>query len=88
MVIDARICCMPYWPGPSKELVTTPANAAASAWWEEVILYHCKPSVSNFFIEESWFDGKGFEMIAYIDAHFNPSGAVDSLGYIYDLIDI
>ncbi len=27
-------------------------------------------------------------MIAYIDQHFNPSGAVDSLGYIFDLIDI
>jgi hypothetical protein len=27
-------------------------------------------------------------MINYIDKHFNPSGAVDSLGYIFDLIDI
>ena len=27
-------------------------------------------------------------MIAHIDQHFNPSGAVDSLGYIFDLIDI
>jgi hypothetical protein len=27
-------------------------------------------------------------MIAYIEAHFNPSGAVDSLGYIFNLIDI
>ncbi len=27
-------------------------------------------------------------MIAYIEAHFNPLGAVASLGYIFDLIDI
>jgi hypothetical protein len=27
-------------------------------------------------------------MIAYIEAHFNPSGVVDFLGYIFDLIDI
>ncbi len=27
-------------------------------------------------------------MINYINKHFNPSGAVDSLGYIFDLIDI
>ena len=27
-------------------------------------------------------------MIAHIDHHFNPSGAIDSLGYIFDLIDI
>jgi len=27
-------------------------------------------------------------MIAHIDQHFNPSGAVDSLAYIFDLIDI
>jgi hypothetical protein len=38
-VIGSRLCCAPFWPGPSKELFTTPANAAASAWWEEVILY-------------------------------------------------
>jgi hypothetical protein len=53
-----------------------------------MIVYHCKPPVSDLFVEESCFDGKGFEMIAYIDAHFNPSGAVDSLGYIFDLINI
>jgi hypothetical protein len=60
----------------------------ASAWWEEVIVYHCKPPVSDLFVKESWFDGKGFKMIAYIDAHFNPYGAVDSLRYIFELIDI
>ena len=26
-------------------------------------------------------------MIAHIDHHFNPSGAIDFLGYIFDLID-
>jgi hypothetical protein len=27
-------------------------------------------------------------MIMYIDAHFNPSSAMDSLGYTFDLIEI
>jgi hypothetical protein len=27
-------------------------------------------------------------MIAHIDHHFNPSGVIDSLGYIFDLINI
>jgi hypothetical protein len=87
-IIDARLRRPPYWPGESTSLVTTNLNAAASVWWEEVIAYYCKPPVSDLFVEEHRFDGKGFEMIAYIDHHFNPSGAVDSLGYIFDLIDI
>jgi hypothetical protein len=87
-IIDARLRRAPYWPGESKSLVTTSPNAAASVWWEEVIAYYCKPPVSDLFVEEHRFDGKGFEMIAHIDHHFNPSGAVDSLGYIFDLIDI
>ena len=64
------------------------ANAAASVWWEAVIAFYCQPLVSDLFVKESCFDGKGFEMIAHIDKHFNPSGAVDSLGNIFDLIDI
>jgi len=87
-IIDARLHCAPYWPGESTALVTTALNAAASVWWEEVIAYYCKPPVSDLFVEEHRFDGKGFEMIPHIDHHFNPSGAVDSLGYIFDLIDI
>jgi hypothetical protein len=87
-IIDARLRRAPYWPGESTALVTTALNAAASVWWEEVIAYYCKPPVSDLFVEEHRFDGKGFEMIAHIDHHFNPSGAVDSLGYIFDLIDI
>ncbi len=69
-------------------LITTEANAATSVWWEEVIAYYCKPSVSGLFVEESHFDGNGFEMIVHINQHFNPSSAVDSLGHIFDLIDI
>jgi hypothetical protein len=64
------------------------ANAAASVWWEEVISFYCRPLVSDLFLEESCFDGKGFEMITHINHHFNPFGAVNSLGYIFDLIDI
>jgi hypothetical protein len=87
-IIDACLRRAPYWPGESKQLITTDDNAAASVWWEEVIAFYCKPPVSDLFVEESCFDGKGFEMIAHIDQHFNPSGTVDSLSYIFDLIDI
>jgi hypothetical protein len=87
-VTDTHLCHMPFWLGPSKELVTTPINAAASAWWEEVIVYYCKPPVSDLFVKESRLDGKRFKMIAYINVHLNPSGAVDSCGYIFNLIDI
>ena len=69
-------------------LITTEAKTGVSVWWEEVIAYYCKPPVSDLFVEESRFDGKGFEMIAHIDQHFNPSGVVDSLGHIFDLIGI
>ena len=87
-IIDARLRRAPYWPGKSRALVTTNLNAAASIWWEEVIAYYCKPPVSDLFVEEHRFDDKGFEMIAHINQHFNPSGAVDSPGYIFDLINI
>jgi hypothetical protein len=87
-IIDARLRRAPYWSRESKQLITTDANATASVWWEEVIAFYCKPPVLDLFVEESRFDGKGFEMIAHIDQHFNPSGAVDSTGYIFDLIDI
>jgi hypothetical protein len=80
--INARLRRAPYWPGESKELVTTNANAAASVWWEEVIVYYCQPPVSNLSVEEHCFDSKGFEMIAHINQHINPSGAVELLGYI------
>jgi hypothetical protein len=55
---------------------------------EGVIAFYCKPPVSDLFVEEHCFNGKGVKMISHIDHHFNPSGAVDSLGYIFDLIDI
>jgi hypothetical protein len=38
-IIDARLRRAPYWPGDSKQLITTEANAAASVWWEEVIAF-------------------------------------------------
>ena len=87
--IDARLRRPPFYPGPdSTALITTTANKVASSWWEEVINYYVKPPISDLFVEESRFDGKGFEMIKHIDKYFNPSGAVDSLGHIFDLIDI
>ncbi len=79
---------MPYWPGESKTLITTEANAATSIWWEEIITYYCKPPVLDLFVKEHQFDGKGFKMIDHIDQHFNPLDSVDSLGYIFYLINI
>jgi hypothetical protein len=39
-IIDVRLCCSPFCPGPdSKILLTTNANTVASAWWEEVLNY-------------------------------------------------
>ncbi len=42
----------------------------------------------DLFVKESRFDGKGFEMIEDINKYFHPLGAVDSLGCIFDLINI
>jgi hypothetical protein len=81
--------CAPFWPSPtSKALVTMPVNLVASAWWEELLYLYLKPPVRNLFVEESRFDRKGFKMIEYINKYFNPSSAVDSLGHIFDLINI
>jgi hypothetical protein len=88
-IIDARLRRHPYSPGPdTKLMIMTTVNAVTSAWWEEVINYYIKPPISDLFVEESQFDGKGFEMIDHIDKYFNPSGTVDSLSHIFDLIDI
>jgi hypothetical protein len=65
-----------------------PENLVVSARWEELLYFHLKPPVHDLFVEESRFDGKGFKMIENIDKYFNLSSAVNSLGYIFDLIDI
>jgi hypothetical protein len=57
-IIDAQLRRAPYWPGESKELVTTVSNTTASVWWEEVIAFYCKPPVSDLFVEECRFDAK------------------------------
>jgi hypothetical protein len=63
-VIDSRLRRAPFWPSPtSKALVTMPDNVIASAWWEELLYFYLKPPVCDLFVEESQFDGKGFEMI-------------------------
>jgi hypothetical protein len=88
-IIDARLRRPPYCPGPDlKVLVTTKDNQVASSWWEEVINFYVKPPISNLFVEESQFDGKGFKMMEHIDKYFNPSGTVDSLSHIFNLIDV
>jgi hypothetical protein len=53
-----------------------------------IIAYYCQPPVSDLFVKECCFDGKGIKMIAHINQHFNSLGAVDSLAYIFELIDI
>ncbi len=53
--IDAHLRCMLLLPEPSMKLVTTPTNVAVSEWWEEVIVYYCKPPVSNLFVEKLQF---------------------------------
>ncbi len=68
--------------------VTTNANATASVWWEKVIAFYCQPPVSDLFVEEHHFDGEGFKMITHMDQHFNLPGAINLLGYIFDLIEI
>jgi hypothetical protein len=88
-IIDACLCRPPYCPGSDlKVLVTTKDNQVASSWWEEVINFYVKPPIFDLFVEESQFDGKGFEMIEHIDKYFNPSSTVDSLSHIFDLIDV
>jgi hypothetical protein len=88
-IIDARLRCLPYCPSmTSKALITTPANQAASSWWEEVIYFNLKPPISDLFVKNPQFNQKGFKVIAHIDQYFHPTGAVDSLGYIFQLIDI
>jgi hypothetical protein len=80
---------LPYCPSTtSKALVTTPKNLAASSWWEEVIYYYVKPPISDLFVENPQFNQKGFEMIAHINQYFYPLGAINTLGYIFQLIDI
>jgi hypothetical protein len=86
-IIESHLCRPPYWAGPSGALITTDTTMAASVWWEEVIAYFCELPVSDLFVGETCFDGKRFERIDHIDRHFHPSGAVNALGYIFDLID-
>jgi hypothetical protein len=87
-IIEFHLCCPPYWAGPSGALIRADMNMAESVWWEEVIAYFCEPPVSNLLVGEACFDGKGFKCIDPVDRHFHPSGDVDALGYIFDLIDI
>jgi hypothetical protein len=87
-IIESHLRRPPYWSGLSGDLITMDANIAASIWWEEVIAFFCKPSVSDLFVGDTRFDGKGFERINYINRHFHPSGTINSLGYIFNLIDI
>jgi hypothetical protein len=88
-IIDARLRRSPYCPSTaSKARVTTSKNQVASSWWVEVMYYYVKPPISDLFVKNPWFNQKEFEMIAHIDQYFHPLGAVNSLWYIFELIDI
>jgi hypothetical protein len=65
-----------------------PNNVVAGAWWEELLYFYLNPPMRKLFVEESWFDRKGFKMIEYINKYFNLLGAVNSHRYIFDLINI
>jgi hypothetical protein len=88
-IINARLRRPPNCPSPnSKALVTTKDNQVTSSWWEEVMNYYVKLPISDLFVEESQFDGKGFEMNKHIHKYLYPSGTANSLGYIFDLINV
>ncbi len=53
-----------------------------------MVAFFCKPPVLDLFVEMPKFNEKGFEILAHINNHFNPSGAVDTLSHIFDLIDL
>ena len=56
-------------------LVTTPENKEASGWWE-MVLWGATDSAAQDVCTSSGsqFDRKGFEMLAALEHHFNPSG--------------
>jgi hypothetical protein len=61
-IMDSCQRCSAFWPHPtSKALVTSKENLVTSAWWEELLYHYMKPPISNLFVRESCFDGKGFE---------------------------
>ncbi len=53
-----------------------------------MVAFFCKPPILDLVVEMPKFNGKGFEMLAHINNHFNPSGAVDTLNHIFDLINL
>ncbi len=87
--INACLCCSPYHPSPTlKALITMPENQVNSSWWKVVPYFNIKSTISNLFVKNPAFDGKGFEMIDPIEKDVNPLGAIDFLGYIFQLINI
>jgi hypothetical protein len=87
--IDSRLHRDPFWPSPtSKALIPMSDNVVTSNWWEELLYFCLKSLVRDLFVEESRFDRKGFKMIEYISKYLHLSGVVNSLGYIFDLINI
>ena len=70
-------------------LVTTPENKEASVWWEMVLWTATDSAAQDVFTSSgSQFDGKGFEMLAALEHHFNPSGRVNAIAKLIALCDL
>jgi hypothetical protein len=88
-IIDACLRRPPYCPSlTSKALLATPENQVTSSWWEKVLYYYVKFPILDLFVKNFKFNCNGFEMIVLINQYFHPSGTVNSLGCIFQLIDI
>lgn len=70
-------------------LVTTPENQEASGWWEMVLWGATDSAAQDVFTSSgNQFDGKGFEMLAALEHHFNPSGRVNAIAKLIALCDL
>ena len=67
------------------KLVTTPANAKASEFWELVITSKMEGEVRTMFHNKPAFAGKGFEMIAHLYQEYFPSSRRDVLTNVIKL---
>jgi hypothetical protein len=71
-IIESCLHLPPYWAGPSGALITTDTNMAANIWWEEIITYFYEPPVSDLFVGETCFDGKGSNALNTLTATSTP----------------
>lgn len=63
------------------------AACVANLSWEDVMMYYCKDTMADVFVQTPQLESKGFEMIQ-IKSHFNPSSMVYTRGHTVDIYDI